>query len=196
LNIFGEETMFSWIPEGLLRLLFYRDLADISPPPGKKGLFSETPMVNDEVMSLVRSGKAEWLRGDIISLTANSIMFNQRTRGVPKGGQGQLTPVHADVIILATGFERPSLRFLPEDCFEKGYEPPNWYMQVFPPKHFDICANNCTYVNAIGTVGNYHIGIYSRFLLMYIIDPLAQPRERLMKYWINMVRWIKGKAPG
>jgi len=69
-------------------------------------------------------------------------------------------------------------------------------MQVFPPKHVDICANNCTYVNAIGTVGNYHIGIYTRFLLKYLVDPLARPREPFIKFWIGMVRWVKARAPG
>lgn len=59
-----------------------------------------------------------------------------------------------------------------------------------------ICANNCTYVNAIGTVGNYHIGIYTRLLLMFLVDPLARPREAWMKRWIDMTRWIKSKAPG
>ncbi len=69
------------------------------------------------------------------------------------------------------------------------------YMQVFPPKHPDICAINCTYVNAIGTVGNYHIGIYTRFCLMYLIDPLTRPREGLVTAWINMVQWRKDRAP-
>ncbi len=97
---------------------------------------------------------------------------------------------------MATGFQRPSLKFLPDDCFEEEYEPPNWYLQVFPPKHMDVCCNNCTYVNAIGTVGNYHIGIYTRFLLMYLVDPLTRPQEQWMKRWINMTRFVKSKAPG
>ena len=59
----------------------------------------------------------------------------------------------------------------------------------------DICANNCTYINAIGTVGNYHIGIYCRFLLMFLVDPLARPNERLMKTWIDFTRWVKQFAP-
>jgi hypothetical protein len=69
-------------------------------------------------------------------------------------------------------------------------------MQVFPPTHMDICANNCTYVNGIGAVGNFHIGIYTRFLLMYLVDPLARPQEAWMKRWIDMTSWIKSKAPG
>ena len=66
LNVFGQETIFSFIPEALLRIFFYRDLKDISPPKGSgKGIFTETPMVNSRVFELVRSGKAAWRRGDI-----------------------------------------------------------------------------------------------------------------------------------
>lgn len=43
-NIFGQETIFSWIPETLLRIFFYRDLDDLAPQ--SQGLFTETPMVN------------------------------------------------------------------------------------------------------------------------------------------------------
>ncbi|KAK7727457.1 hypothetical protein SLS57_002930 [Botryosphaeria dothidea] len=194
-NIFGQETIFSWIPESLLRLFFYRDLKDLSPPPGSKGIFEETPMVNDDVLELVRSGKAKWYRGDIVEFEENGIRFNHRSQGTPKGGPGREDLIEGDVCILATGYKRPSLTFLPDDCFEEPYAPPNWYLQVFPPGHMDICANNCTYVNAIGTVGNYHIGIYTRFLLMYLVDPLTRPQEQWMKRWIDMTRWIKSKAP-
>ncbi len=199
LNIFGSETPLSWIPETLLRLFFYRDLSDLSPPKGSgKGLFTETPMVNNAVFNQIRSGQATWLRGDIkrFSPDGKGILFNHRSQGVPKNGPGREELIEGDLCILATGYERPSLAFLPDDCFEEQYEPPNWYLQTFPPKHMDVCANNCTYVNAIGTVGNYHIGIYTRFLLMFLVDPVARPNERLMKLWIDMTRWIKQRAPG
>lgn len=198
LNVFGSETVFSWIPEGLLRIFFYRDLYDLSPPPNTKGIFTDTPMVNDEVLDLVRDGKASWVRGDIIGYSddGKSIRFRKRDQGVPKGGPGIEVEIPADIVIMATGYERPSLGFLPQECFEPPYAPPNWYLQVFPPAHVDVCANNCTYVNAIGTVGNYHIGIYTRFLLMYLVDPLARPREWWMKRWIDMTRFIKARAPG
>lgn len=151
MNVFGAETSLSFIPEWLLRIFFYRDLYDLSPPPGSGGLFTETPMVNDDVLEQVRSGKAEWLRGDIVRFEENGIRFNRRAQGVPKNGPGKEVFIEGDVCILATGYTRPSLSFLPEDCFDDPYSPPNWYIQTFPPTHVDICANNCTYVNAIGS---------------------------------------------
>lgn len=124
-NIFGQETIFSWIPENLLRIFFYRDLADISPPRGEGGLFEETPMVNNDILEQIRDGTAEWLRGDIVQVEENGIRFNHRSQGVPKNGPGREKVEEGDVIILATGYKRPSLNFLPKDCFEEPYLPPN-----------------------------------------------------------------------
>ncbi|KAL1954743.1 hypothetical protein VTO42DRAFT_743 [Malbranchea cinnamomea] len=192
-NVLGQETRLSWIPEFFLRKLFYRDLQDISPTD--KGVFMDTPMVNSDLFDLIRQGKANWLRGDIIDVTERGIIFNHRSRGVPKSGPGHQIFVQGDMIIMATGFVRPSLSFLPDEVFQSPYDPPNWYLQVFPPKYPSICANNSTYVNAIGTVGNYHIGIYTRLLLMFLIDPLSRPREFWMKRWIDMTRALKWFAP-
>ncbi|KAI1829110.1 hypothetical protein DTO027I6_9972 [Penicillium roqueforti] len=177
-NIWGEETFLTWVPEWLLHKFFYRDLQDIAP---KSGLFTTTPMANSDLFNLIREGKARWLRGDILSVKEDGILFNHRSREVPKGGSNREKVVTGDIIIMATGFKRPSLSFLPNNAFEQDYSPPNWYLQVFPPKHLSIYANNSTYVNAIGTVGNVHIGIYTRFLLIFLTDPLTQPTEGRMK---------------
>ncbi|CZT43456.1 related to ACB 4-hydroxyacetophenone monooxygenase [Rhynchosporium secalis] len=192
-NIFGGETIFSWIPELLLKKLFYRDLEDLAP--SDKGLFTGTPMVNSEVMDKIRSGSAEWLRGDILSLTSTGIKFNHRGKGVPTNGPGREKLIEADIIIMATGFSRPSLNFLPEDSFTEPYNPPNWYLQTFPPTHPSVSAINCTYINAIGSVGNWHIGIYTRILLMFLSDPLTRPRASWMQRWIDMTRLLKSFAP-
>jgi cation diffusion facilitator CzcD-associated flavoprotein CzcO len=141
-NIFGGETIFSWIPEILLKRFFYRELEDLAPTD--KGLFTGTPMVNSDVMDKIRSGKAEWLRGDIKGFTEDGIKFNHRGRGVPPKGPGREKIINGDIVVMATGFDRPSLNFLPEDSFREPYHPPNWYLLTFPPQHVSICANNCT----------------------------------------------------
>jgi hypothetical protein len=192
-NVFGGETFLSWIPEFFLRKFFYRDLEDLAPTD--KGLFTGTPMVNSDVMDKIRSGKAEWLRGDIKGFTEDGIKFNHRGKGVPAGGPGREVVIKGDIVVMATGFERPTLSFLPEDSFGEPYNPPNWYLQTFPPQHVSICANNCTYVNAIGSVGNWHIGIYTRILLMFLSDPLTRPRTFWMERWIDMTRVLKKFAP-
>lgn len=152
-------------------------------------------MVNSEILHQIRVGKAKWLRGDIDEVKENGIWFNHRAQGVPKGGIGRQALVEGDVILMATGYKRPSLNFLPDEVFKEPYGPPRWYLQVFPPEYPSICANNCTYVNAIGTVGNYHIGIYTRLLLMFLVDPLTTPRTWWMKRWIDMTSTIKSLAP-
>lgn len=192
-NIFGGETLLSWIPEMLLRKFFYRDLEDLAPTD--KGLFTGTPMVNSDVMDKIRSGNAEWLRGDIKTVTEEGIKFNLRAKGIPPGGPGKERIIKGDIIVMATGYERPSLNFLPEDNFKEPYGPPNWYLQTFPPSHPSVCCNNCTYVNAIGSVGNWHIGIYTRILLMFLSDPLTRPRPFWMEKWIDMTRVVKRFAP-
>ena len=155
-NIWGQETTLSWIPETLLKKLFYRDLEDIAP--SDKGVFEETPMVNSDVMDSIRAGEAEWVRCDIDGFTEHGVVVNQRDKGVPKGGPGRRRTIEGDMVVMAMGFKRPSLEFLPDECFDESYGPPNWYLQVFPPTHPSVSAINCTYVNAIGTVGNWHIG--------------------------------------
>ena len=83
-NIFGQETMLSWIPESLLRLFFYLDLKDLASPGG--GLFTGTPMVSLDVFHKIRQHQAEWLRGDMLGFTEEGIRLNRRSQCVPKGG--------------------------------------------------------------------------------------------------------------
>ncbi|KAJ5982229.1 hypothetical protein N7451_012329 [Penicillium sp. IBT 35674x] len=194
LNVFGEETSLGWVPEWLLKRFFYRDLQDLAP--ANAGLYTETPMVNDEILKQIRSGRIEWLRGDIKEFKEKGILFNHREKGIPKGGPGREELIEGDICVMATGFHRPSLAFLPKRCFDSPYSPPNWFLQAFPPGYSDICANNCTYVNAIGTVGNIHIGLYTRLLLMFIVDPSTRPSPAWMRAWVDWTRSLKEGAPG
>ncbi|KAK6542870.1 hypothetical protein TWF694_006809 [Orbilia ellipsospora] len=178
-------------------MLFYRDLAEIAPHSGK-GISTETPMINTEILDRIRAHKAEWLRGDILGFEDNGIRFNHHTQGVPKNGPGRESMEEGVVVIMATGFKHPSLYILPTDYFEEPFMPPKWYLQCFPPQHLTICAENSTFVNGIGVMGNFHIvhiGMYTRMLLMFLLDPLTRPTEYWMKMWIKMTRWIKNKAP-
>lgn len=193
MNIFGHETFLSFIPEWFLRTFFYRDLAYLSP--SDKGIFMDTPMVNSDVMDKLREGKADWVRGDILHFEPNGVVVNRRARGVPKNGPGHEEVIEADIVVLATGFKRPSLSFLPTECFKEPYSPPDWYLQTFPPAYHTLSAINCTYIAAIGTVGNWHIGIYTRILLMFLVDPLTRPRPYWMKRWIDMTKFLKMGSP-
>ena len=192
-NIFGQETMMSWIPEALLRKFFYRDLEDIAPT--NKGLFTDTPMVNSDIMEKLRNGSAEWVRCDIEDFTESGAVVNMRAKGVPTGGPGRQRVIEGDIVVMATGFKRPTLKFLPDDCFNEPYGPPNWYLQTFPPSHPSISAINCTYIGGIGSVGNWHIGIYTRIFLMFLVDPLTRPRPFWMERWIDMTRLLKRSSP-
>lgn len=117
LNIFGQETKLSWIPETLLRKFFYRDLQDMAP--ADKGIFTDTPMVNSDVMEQIRSRKAEWLRCDIERFDEKGVLVNHRAKGVGSGGPGHQELIEGDMVVMATGYKRPELSFLPESCFEK-----------------------------------------------------------------------------
>lgn len=194
LNILGRQTALSVVPELLLRKLFYRDLEHISPP-ADHGIFTDTPMVNSDVMDKLRRGRAEWVRGDVERLVDGGVEVNRRARGVPKGGPGHSELVAADMVVMATGFHRPSLNLFPDDCFGEPYGPPNWYLQCFPTRHPSACAINCTYVAAIGSVGNWHIGIYTRILLMFLVDPLTRPSPFWMERWIDMTKLLKRSSP-
>ncbi|RMD44067.1 hypothetical protein DV735_g1047, partial [Chaetothyriales sp. CBS 134920] len=193
-NFFGYETFLSWIPETLLRLFHYRDLKEISPS-SDHGLYTDTPMVDNNTFRLIRAGKAEWLRGDITELREKSIVFNHRASGVPKGVIGQSKIVDADFIVMATGYQRPPLDFLPKEVFKGSYPPPRWYLQCFPTQHPTICCNNATYIAGIGSVGNWHIGMYTRLLLVFVLDPSATPSTWWMQRWVDLVSLFKILAP-
>lgn len=192
-NILGYEWFLSWIPEMLLRRFFYRDLKDLAPPTNS--LFTSTPMVNDKVLDQIRDGTAKWHRCDVLDFQSKAVNINKRAQGVPKDGPGRHESVETDILIMATGYKRPSLSFLPDKFFEDPYAPPNWYIQTFPVGEYSIVATNSTYLNAIGTVGHFHIGVYTRLLLVFLWDPLTRPPPGWMKFQVDFTKWIKQRSP-
>ncbi|CZT14725.1 related to ACB 4-hydroxyacetophenone monooxygenase [Ramularia collo-cygni] len=190
--------ILAWILGFMIRFFFYREFWEMAPPSsGPYTLFSGTPIVNSRIFQLMRQGRASWVRGDVRGFSEHGIEFTRR-KGSPKAGElnGEATTEKGDICILATGYSRPSLQFLPQTKSSSKYQPPNWYLQTFPTENATVCATNCTWQEGIGSVGGVHIGLYTRFLLAFVMDPEARPSERFMKGWVDLVHILKKPYPG
>lgn len=171
LQPFGRETYLSFIPEFLIRKLHYKDLEDKMSPT--QGFYQGTPIVNSSALDHIRKGKADYRRGDLTDLTENGIMFSDRKKGQEKGKGSKPAEIKADIIVVATGFERPSVDFLPKDLFPGEYVScdfgfrivflnakfalslptvslhlkvrPNMYLQNFPVTDCSVLCTNSTF---------------------------------------------------
>ncbi|KAG6332058.1 hypothetical protein ID866_7029, partial [Astraeus odoratus] len=221
--------------ERFVTLWQYHGVEDVVPT---KGIFVDTPVVNDEFLNYVRAGKCIYIRGDVIRLTPNGVFVNIRERiergTLPARGDVREFPdqhkhehvksgksgkeqrqmeIVSDIVILATGYKRPDLSFLPRELFPKDYERPNLYLQNFSTEDWSVLLTNSAYLNAIGTVGHFHIGICTsmsgfflflipdflqdtRILLMFLLDPATRPTSKDMKLWVDVIRFIKRGAEG
>jgi hypothetical protein len=108
--------------------------------------------VNDEFLPHVRDGKCTYIRGDTLRLTSKGVLVNTRSRDSHPGDAGEKKEFSADVIVLATGFEKPKIDFLPGDLFPDGYARPDLYLQNFSTEDWSVLLTNSAYQNAIGTV--------------------------------------------
>ncbi|KAH8111650.1 FAD/NAD-binding domain-containing protein [Phellopilus nigrolimitatus] len=185
---FGREMPLSFIWEELIRRMHYRDLAT-SVAPQNRGLFGGTPVVNDVVLSHIRSGLVSYIRCSTERLTSKGVLIKNR-------GTETDEELAADIVIFATGFKRPSIDFLPKDLFPSNYERPDLYLQNFSTEDWSVLLTNASYKNAIGTVGHFHIGIYTRILLTFLLDKNARPRPNDMKLWVDVLRFLKRGAEG
>ena len=137
LNNFGNS--FLW--EKFITLWNYHGVEDLTP--AHLGLFQGTPVrrsallispptpglthipgqvVNDEFLDHVRAGRCRYVRGDTQRLTRSGVKVSVRGRDSKPGDAGQETEFPADVVVLATGFEKPDVGFLPADLFPESYE--------------------------------------------------------------------------
>ncbi|PWN42759.1 FAD/NAD(P)-binding domain-containing protein [Ceraceosorus guamensis] len=194
LQPFGRETVTSKIPEFLLKKLHYRDLEEKMAPT--QGFYQDTPIVNTSCLEHIREGRADYQRGDVLELTPDGIEFNKRKRGQKKETTGEKVHYDADVIVVATGFEKPKIDFLPDDLFPGEYIRPNMYLQVFPVEDSTVSCTNSTFQAAVGTVGHVHIGIYARILALFVLEPETRPVPKDMRLWVDLIRWVKENAPG
>ncbi|KAA1470893.1 FAD/NAD-P-binding domain-containing protein [Dentipellis sp. KUC8613] len=213
---FGREMPFSFIWERVLKHWQYHGVEDLIP--SDKGIYDATPVVNDEFLEHVRTGRCEYIRGDTLQFTKRGVQVRVRPHGTKPGqkrsedgeskqndhhsnkvvkqnkhhtGEFPVEEIQGDVVVLATGFQQPSVDFLPKDLFAEGYERPDLYLQNFATEDWSVLLTNSAYVNAIG-----HIGIYTRILLVLLLDESARPEPKDMKLWVDAIRFVKRGARG
>ncbi|THH13712.1 hypothetical protein EW146_g6535 [Bondarzewia mesenterica] len=201
---FGREMPLSFLWETFLKVWHYRSAGNLVPVD--KGIYEGTPIVNDKFLHHVRCGCVKYVRGDTLRLTKRGARVRVRPRGSKSGStgpagqeEGQDYPIEefeGDVVVLSTGFKKPDVDFLPKDLFPKDYERPDLYLQNFSTEDWSVLLTNSAYVNAIGTVGHFHIGIYTRILLMFLLDKDARPPPKDMKLWVDALRFVKRGARG
>lgn len=196
LQPFGRQTPLSFIPEFMLRKFHYGSLEKKMAPDQSCPFYSATPIVNSSALDHIRKGKADYIRGDVLELQAHSVKFNKRQRGSKPGDDGHKTNLAADIIVVATGFDLPSLDFLPKDLFPEDYQRPNLYLQNFSVVDQSVLCTNAAFSHAIGTIGNVHIGIYARILAVFLMDKTTRPHPRDARLWVDFIRFIKARAPG
>jgi hypothetical protein len=120
--------------------------------PVDVGIFEGTPIVNDRFLTFVRSGKCSYMRSDLKRLTSNSANLSLRKRGTEPGDPGRSAEVEVDILILATGYKRPSIDFLPQDLFPDDYQRPDLYLQNFSVEDWSVLMTNSAYMNAVGEI--------------------------------------------
>ncbi|KIJ62461.1 hypothetical protein HYDPIDRAFT_176544 [Hydnomerulius pinastri MD-312] len=236
---FGREMPLSFLWERFLTLWQYHGVEDLVPATP---IFGGTPVVNDEFLNHVRSGKCVYVRGDTLRLTQSGVLVNVRElieRGAPLGFGGgvrerDIRDIHAgigdnrgfgshtlkgkqqaqkmeqkreprdeprteeidaDVVVLATGYERPSIDFLPDELFPEGYDRPNLYLQNFCTEDWSVLMTNSSYKNAIGT-SMIDLSLDTRILLTLLLDSNTRPTVRDMKLWVDVIRYVKRGASG
>ncbi|KZT59182.1 FAD/NAD(P)-binding domain-containing protein [Calocera cornea HHB12733] len=194
LQPFGREIPLSFIPEDMLRMFHYGRESWVSP--AHMGLFEGTPVVNDVFLEEIHEGKCKYIRGDVLKATSTAVKVNVRSRDSHPKDPGSEEHFDAEILVMATGFQRPSIDFLPEELFPDRYHRPNLYLQNFSVEDWSVLLTNTAYVNAIGTVGHFHIGIYLRVLLCLLLDPAARPFPDDMKLWVDLLRWLKRDSAG
>eukprot|EP01097_Dermamoeba_algensis_P011185 TRINITY_DN855_c0_g2_i1.p2 TRINITY_DN855_c0_g2~~TRINITY_DN855_c0_g2_i1.p2 ORF type:complete len:287 (-),score=107.92 TRINITY_DN855_c0_g2_i1:113-973(-) len=74
-----------------------------------------------------------------------------------------------------------------EDMFPDKYQPPNLYLQTFSVMDPTLLLTNTSFRHAIGTVGHFHIGMYSRLLLMYLEENPTLPPEQERRKWVDQM---------
>jgi hypothetical protein len=165
--------------------IYARCTKGMTPP---KPFFASTPCLNTKYLDLVRRGHIRYIRGHTSSVRQDSVMINQiewdsktmKCQDARASSETEksteIVSIHADIVIMATGFARPGVAFVDDQVWrgsamlggdgerKKDFHPPNMYLVTFPPGHAKMAFLNDTFVNAIATAGHIHIGILTRMV--------------------------------
>ena len=79
-------------------------------------------IVNDKFLQHVREKRVSYVRGDTLDIQEDGVRVNLRQRGSEPKDPGEEKFFNADVIVFATGYEKPIIDFLPKDLFPEAYE--------------------------------------------------------------------------
>ncbi|KAJ8603036.1 hypothetical protein MRB53_042266 [Persea americana] len=198
--------VFARVLEFSIRKFFYRDLWHLAPPHDTKmdGIYGGTPVCNSRLFDLVVSSLAEMCArarpSGYVVMCRPSHPTGLSSRGA-SAAPTTATPARSRTKRAMCASSPPAsvARSFPS-CRRvrsgKRYRAPNWYLQCFPTDDATICATNCTWKDGIGTVGGGHIGVYTRFLLVFLMDSRTKPSPWMMRTWVDTVHLLKRPCPG
>ncbi|CAH7688361.1 hypothetical protein BY996DRAFT_4581794 [Phakopsora pachyrhizi] len=203
LNLAGRRTWFDWICEKLIEKFHYgRGLKFMVPNQAiqskavkePSGLFDQTPIVNDIFLKLVEDRKVEYVQAEIVQIHENGVEI--RARASSKSSKTRIIP--ADIIVECTGYDRPEIKsqsiqdlFKNQDEKKVDYSPPNLFLGNITVHDWSCVMLNSAYVHGVGSVGHFHIGIFNRMLMMFLVDQATRPNCNEMKRWVDQKSQLK-----
>jgi len=109
--------------EWLLSAWHYHGVGALVPD---KGILEASPVIHDTFPALVRSGRCDYVRGDALRFTSRGAFVHVLERRKEKHGKlDKVVPrdeeIECDVLVMASGYKKPSMDFLPAELFPEGY---------------------------------------------------------------------------
>ncbi|KLU82329.1 hypothetical protein MAPG_01402 [Magnaporthiopsis poae ATCC 64411] len=155
--------------QSLLKLLYYRDVDQALGQPGAQRFWHrETVVTHADSDGSLMANQSHWIKCIGGEFRSWGILAKQE-------GQGQsiaTTSLMADIVILALGYTRPRMDFIPQECKTLGSD--EWFAHAFAPTERSICVINCMPGN-VGEAGWWTIGLTTRMLVMFLTDPSMRP---------------------
>lgn len=167
--------------EKILAVFYYRGVEKLLP--SQKPLYYDTPVVNNHIWGHVRSGRLKYFKGKLLEVLPQEVRLD-----VESDGEIREMKLKADVLINATGFNKPAWnKFLPTDELfpKKECSPPNLYLINFSAVDPTFLMANAAYVQGTAPIGNVQIGILTRMLMMFLVQPETAPQASEMEEWLK-----------